>query len=478
MDLVTISAVAVVAVVAVLVALVLLVRGVGRPQASPEATAPESGAGLAAIVAEREALLNERESRLNRVEADQARRAESLAASEATLTEREAGLQGAEAVQTEAIARIAGLSAEQARAELLAQVEQESRIAAAQLSHDIEALARSQAETQARRTIVTAIQRVAAEQTNESAVAVVTLPSEDLKGRLIGKDGRNIRSFEQVTGANLLIDDTPGTVLLSCFDPLRREIARLTLVDLIADGRIHPGRIEDVYTRNAANAERLCIQAAEEALAEMGITDLNPALLPVLGSLKFRTSYGQNVLAHLVECGHIAATLAAELGLEVASCRRAAFLHDLGKAVSDETGSHAQVGAELARRHGEHPDIVHAIQAHHNEVEPATMEAIVTQAADAISGGRPGARRESLEAYVKRLEKLEKLATAHPGVSKVYAMQAGREVRVLVAPEQVDDAESLALAREIASQVEAELTYPGNIKVTVIRESRATAVAH
>jgi ribonuclease Y len=453
---------------AVLIALVVVIRRFSSGAAR----------GAADGTSAREGLLNEREARLNRVEAEQLGRGEALARTEAELVAREAELRQGETTRADALAEIAALTPEQVKVELLAQVERDARLAAAQLSHDIEAAARAQAEARARRTIVTTIQRVAAEQTNESAVAVVTLPSDDLKGRLIGKDGRNIRSFEQVTGANLLVDDTPGTVLLSCFDPLRREIARLTLVDLIADGRIHPGRIEDVHTRNAANAERLCVQAAEVALTEMGITDLNPALLPVLGSLKFRTSYGQNVLAHLVECGHIAATLAAELGVDVATCRRAAFLHDLGKAVNDETGSHAQVGAELARRHGEHPDIVHAIEAHHNEVEPTTVEAILTQAADAISGGRPGARRESLEAYVQRLEKLEKLASAHPGVAKVYAMQAGREVRVLVAPEEVTDAESLALARDIAKQVEAELSYPGNIHITVIRESRATAVAH
>ncbi|MBA3021157.1 ribonuclease Y [Propionicimonas sp.] len=466
MELIIILAV-LVPLLAVLIALVVVIRRVGRG-AAPEAA---DGAGA------REGLLNEREARLNRVEAEQLGRGESLARAEAALVSREAELRQSETARADALAEIAALTPEQARVELLAQVEREARLVAAQLSHDIEAAAQAQAEASARRAIVTTIQRVAAEQTNESAVAVVTLPSDDLKGRLIGKDGRNIRSFEQVTGANLLIDDTPGTVLLSCFDPLRREIARLTLIDLIADGRIHPGRIEDVHARNSANTERLCVQAAESALSEMGITDLNPALLPVLGSLKFRTSYGQNVLAHLVECGHIAATLAAELGVDVATCRRAAFLHDLGKAVVDESGSHAMVGAELARRYGEHPDIVHAIEAHHNEVEPTTVEAILTQAADSISASRPGARRESLEAYVQRLEKLEKLAGAHPGVTKVYAMQAGREVRVLVAPEQVTDADSLALAREIARQVEAELSYPGNIHITVVRESRATAVA-
>jgi ribonucrease Y len=474
-----VAAIAVVALVGVLVILALVLRRLmGVNPLSSQSPGPVGDAfePLAAAV-RREELLNEREGRLNHLSSDQLARGETLGAQEARLAEREARVGNAEAVLAEALAKIADLTPQEARAQLLASVEQSARLAAAQLSHDIEAAARTEAEQRARHIIVTSIQRVAAEQTNETAIVAVSLPSDDLKGRLIGKDGRNIRSFEQVTGANLLVDDTPGTVLLSCFDPLRREIARLTLTDLIADGRIHPGRIEDVYARNEGNVERLCIQAAEEAIAEMGITDLDAALLPILGSLRFRTSFGQNVLAHLIECGHIAATLAAELGLNVATCRRAAFLHDLGKAIIDESGSHAVVGAELARRHGEHPDIVHAIEAHHNEVEPTTVEAILTQAADAISGSRPGARRESLEAYVQRLEKLEKLASAHPGVAKVYALQAGREVRVMVSPEQVSDAESLALASEIAAQVEAELNYPGNIKVIVVRESRATAIA-
>jgi ribonuclease Y len=451
--------------------------GVGRTTVAGSSSAEPAAAASAAAL-QREALLNEREERLNRLEEAQQVRAAALAEVEVSLAAREAVVTGAEDARQQALAGIAGLSPEAARVELLAEAAADARLAAAKLSQDIETAARGEAEARARRIVVTSVQRVAAEQTNESSVSVVGLPNEELKGRLIGKDGRNIRSFEQVTGANLIIDDTPGTVLLSCFDPLRREIARLTLAELIADGRVHPGRIEEGYTRNAAKADQLCIRAAEEALLEMGISDLDPALLPVLGSLKFRTSYGQNVLAHLVECGHLAATMAAELGLDVASCRRAAFLHDLGKAVTGETGSHAILGAELARRHGEQPDIVHAIEAHHNEVEPATVEALITQAADAISGSRPGARRESLEAYVQRLDKLERIAATHPGVEKVYAMQAGREIRVMVTPAEVSDAESVALAREIAQQVEAELSYPGNIKVTVVRESRATAVAH
>ena len=277
----------------------------------------------------------------------------------------------------------------------------------------------------------------------------------------------------------MMIDDTPESVLLSCFDPVRREVARLTLTELVADGRIHPARIEDVYERSKRKIDELCVRAAEDAVAEMGITDLDPGLLPTLGALQYRTSYGQNVLKHLVECGHLAALMAAELGVDVAICRRAAFLHDIGKALTHEVeGSHAKVGADLARRFGEHPDVVHAIEAHHNEVEPRTVEALLTQAADAVSGGRPGARRESLEVYVKRLQRLEEIARGHAGVDKVFAMQAGREIRVMVAPEKVDDAGAHLIAKDIARQVEEELTYPGNIRVAVVRESRAIELAH
>jgi ribonuclease Y len=299
-----------------------------------------------------------------------------------------------------------------------------------------------------------------------------------MKGRIIGREGRNIRSFEQITGVNLIVDDTPGAVLLSCFDPVRREMARLTLEELVADGRIHPTRIEEVHERSCVEVDRLCVRAGEDAALEMGITDLHPELVATLGKLKYRTSYGQNVLRHLVESGHAAGLLADELGVDRALCVRAAFLHDIGKALTHEAeGSHAIVGAELARKYGESEDVVHAIEAHHNEVEPRTVEAVITQAADAISGGRPGARRESLEAYVERLHRLEEIAMAKPGVERVFAMQAGRDVRVMVLPDQVDDIAAQVLARDIAKQFEEELTYPGQIKVTVIRESRATEVA-
>ena len=499
-------AVAVLALVtlAVVVLLVVMVRGQqagkGRTPArrSPQATRNDRGprrpmpATPANVTApqdeelrsrrqaadRREELLAEREDRLNRYLTELHTREAHLDQIAAGLDRREASLDEAEAEQTQALSTVAGLSAEEARTELMAHVEKDARLHAAQLTREIESEAKQNAESRARAIIVTSIQRIAAEQTTESVVAAVPLPGDEMKGRIIGREGRNIRAFEQITGVNVLIDDTPESVLLSCFDPVRRETARLTLTELVADGRIHPARIEEVHERSQRRVEELCVRAAEDALIEMGITDLAPGLLPILGALQYRTSYGQNVLKHLIECGHIAALLAAELGLDPELCRRAAFLHDIGKALTHEAeGSHAKVGADLARRHGEHPDIVHAIEAHHNEVEPRTVEAVLTQAADAISGSRPGARRESLEMYVKRLQRLEDIAKEHEGVDKVFAMQAGREIRVMVVPELVNDTQSQVIAREIAKRVEEELTYPGNIKVTVVRESRAIALA-
>lgn len=426
----------------------------------------------------REGRLADREQRADVDSADLTTRLTTVAAQEAALSERAEELASAEDAHRAELSRIAGLTTEAARAEVLASAENEARRKAAILSRDIVEEARRNGEAEARKILVGAIQRLASEQTTESVVASVHLPSEDMKGRIIGREGRNILTFEQVTGVNVLIDDTPATVLLSCFDPVRRETARLTLTELVEDGRIHPARIEEVYARAKDEIAERLLRAADAALADVGIVDLHPDLLPTLGALKYRTSYGQNVLKHLIETAHVAGLMAAELGLDVTLVKRGAFLHDIGKALTHESeGSHALVGAELARRHGEHPDVVHAIEAHHNEVEPRTVEAVLVQAADAISGARPGARREALEAYVQRLERLEEIALSHDGVDKVFAMQAGREVRVMVAPEQVDDIAAQVLAREIVKQVEEELTYPGQIRVTVVRESRATETA-
>jgi ribonuclease Y len=426
----------------------------------------------------REHRISEREERLDTEQRHLDERAHQLSDAESALEARKAELLDLEADRRAVLESVAGLTAEDARAELMAAVESEARRSAALLARDIERAAADEAEKNAKKVLATTVQRLAAEQTSESVVSAVHLPSDDMKGRVIGREGRNIRSFEQVTGVNVVIDDTPETVLLSCFDPVRREVARITLEELVADGRIHPTRIEEVHARCLQEVERMCVRAGEEAAFEMGITDLHPELIATMGRLRYRTSYGQNVLKHLVESGHAAGLLADEIGLDRATCVRGAFLHDIGKALTHEAeGSHALVGADLARRYGESDDVVHAIEAHHNEVEPHTVEAVITQAADAISGGRPGARRESLEAYVQRLHKLEELASAKEGVERVFAMQAGRDVRVMVKPDVVDDIGAQVLARDLAKQFEEELTYPGQIKVTVIRESRATEVA-
>lgn len=427
----------------------------------------------------REARLLEREDRLAAEAEGLAARLQHVEDSRAGLVAEREALQADIAGLASERERLAGMTADEARAEVIAAAEHTARLAASAVTREIEAAARRDGERLARTIIVGAIQRLASEQTSESVVSAVDLPGDEMKGRIIGREGRNIRAFEQVTGVNVMIDDTPESVLLSCFDPVRRETARLTLVDLVADGRIHPARIEEVYERNLAKIADRVQRAAEDALAEVGISDLHPDLMPIVGALSYRTSYGQNVLKHLVECAHLAGMMAAELGLDIATCKRAAFLHDIGKALTHEVeGSHALIGADLARKHGEHPDIVHAIEAHHNEVAPQTVEAVLVQAADAISGSRPGARRESLEAYVERMQRLEQIAAAHAGVEKVYAMQAGREVRVMVVPDEIDDLAAHALAREIAAEIEKALSYPGQIKITVVRESRATEFAH
>src|SRR6476619_1208800 len=374
--------------------------------------------------------------------------------------------------------RVAGMTSSEARDQLLAALIDDAKRASMAQVREIEQIAREEGEERARKIVTIAIQRVASEQTAESKVSVFTLPSEDMKGRIIGREGRNIRAFEATTGVNLIIDDTPEAVVLSSFDPVRREAARLSLEKLVQDGRIHPARIEEVHERSLAEIDERIRRAGEDAVAEVGITDIHPEMIKLLGRLQYRTSYGQNVLKHLVESAHIASALSAELGLDPAIAKRGAFLHDIGKAVTHEVeGSHAIIGAEIARRMKEDPEVVHCIESHHGEVEQRTIHAVLAQIADGISGGRPGARRESLETYVKRLERLEEICNSFPGVEKVYAMQAGREVRVLVQPESIDDLAAQVIARDIAKQVEEELQYPGQIKITVVREIRATEYA-
>ncbi len=381
--------------------------------------------------------------------------------------------------RTQALEHVAQLTTEAARAELLLAIEHAAKREAALTVRQLEAEARELGEQRARSIVADAVQRVASEQTAESVVSVLHLPSDDMKGRIIGREGRNIRAFESLTGVNVVIDDTPEAVLLSCFDPVRREVGRRTLEALVLDGRIQPQRIEELYERSKGEVETGMVRAGEDALLQVGITDVHPDLVALLGRLRYRTSYGQNVLKHLIETAHIAGMMAAELRLDPATTKRGAFFHDIGKALGHEVeGSHASIGADLARRYGEAEEVVHAIEAHHGEVAAETIEAVLTQASDSCSGGRPGARRESLESYVQRLHRIEEIASTRPGVDKVFAMQAGREVRVMVLPDEVDDLGALVLAREVAKQIEDELTYPGQIRVTVVRESRATEIAH
>jgi len=381
-------------------------------------------------------------------------------------------------VQHAELTRISGLTIPAARAELLASQEQAVRRDAAFMIRRVESEAEATAKTKARAIVAEAVQRVASDQTAQTVVSVVHLPADEVKGRIIGREGRNIRTFETITGVNVIIDDTPEAVLLSCFDPVRREVGRITLQMLIDDGRIHPHRIEEAFERAGEEVEELCRRAAEDAMLDVGISDLHPELVNLIGRLKYRTSYGQNVLGHMVETSHIGRIMASEMGIDAKIVARGAFLHDIGKALTHEAqGSHAIVGAQLARKYGESEAVSHCIEAHHDEVLPSTVEAVLTQAADSCSGGRPGARRESLESYVQRLERIEAIASSKKGVEKVFAMQAGRELRVMVKPEVVDDLEAHLLAREVAKQIEEELTYPGQVRVTVIRESRATEIA-
>ena len=429
-------------------------------------------------IARIERRITESEGEIRSKHAGAATRSAELDEREERLTYVREQLERATELHRAQLERIAGMTSSEAREQLMSQILDEAKRLAMSQVREIEQRAREEGEERARKIVTIAIQRVASEQTAESTVSVFALPSEDMKGRIIGREGRNIRAFEATTGVNIIIDDTPEAVVLSSFDPVRREAARMTLEKLVADGRIHPARIEELHERSMRDIEDRIRRAGEDAVAEVGIPDIHPDIIKLLGQLQYRTSYGQNVLRHLVESAHIASAIAAEIGVDATIAKRGAFLHDIGKAVTHEVeGSHAIIGAEIARRLGESPEVVHCIESHHGEVEQHSVDAVLAQIADGISGGRPGARRESIETYVTRLQRLEEICTAHPGVEKVFAMQAGREVRVMVLPQEVDDMQAQVIARDIAKQVEEELQYPGQIRITVVRESRAIEYA-
>ena len=436
-------------------------------------------------VKERRADLQKQERRLQQKEESLDKKLDAFDRKEEELRKRQAAIASTQEEvnlikksQLEVLEKISGLTQEEAKNQLLQSLENDVRHDSAVKIREIEAELKENAETMAREVISIAIQRCAADHSAEATVSVVPLPNDEMKGRIIGREGRNIRTLESITGVDLIIDDTPEAITVSSFDPVRREIARLALEKLIADGRIHPTRIEDLVEKARKEVDRVIKQEGERAAFETGVNNLHPELIKLLGRQKYRTSYGQNVLNHSIEVAHIAGLLASELGVDVALAKRAGLLHDLGKSVDHEMeGSHVQLGVELARKYNESPDVIHAIEAHHNDVEPRTVIACLVQAADAISAARPGARRENVENYIRRLEKLEELTGTYPGVEKSFAIQAGREVRIMVKPEEVSEDNMTLLARAIAKKIENELEYPGQIKINVIRETKATEYA-
>ncbi len=427
--------------------------------------------GLRHEIDERMADLQGREQAIEGVEADVRGRQEKL-------VDREEELESAISEQRARLEQIAGLTVDQAKAELLHSMENEARMEAANTLKRIEEETSEKAKEKARRVISMAIQRIASEHVVESTVSVVDLPSDEMKGRIIGREGRNIRAFEQATGVDLIVDDTPEAVILSCFEPVRREIARLALSSLIQDGRIHPGRIEELVAKVKGEMEEKLLADGEAAALEVGIPDLHPELLKLVGRLQFRSSYGQNALKHSMEVAWLSNHMAAELGANAQVAKRAGLVHDIGKAVDREMdGTHLELGREMLRKHGETDEVIHAMECHHGDYDPHSVEAVLVTAADALSAARPGARREILENYIKRLEKLESMATDFKGVEKAFAIQAGRELRIVVESGRLSDEDAIWLARDLAKKVEAELTYPGQIKVTVIRETRAVEYA-
>jgi ribonucrease Y len=406
------------------------------------------------------------------------RREQGLADRETHLKAMQEEAKAATEQQLKELERISGLTVEEAKRHVLERSEELVRHEMARMVRQTEEEARTEAKRRARNLVADALQRVAASHAAETTVSIVELPSDDMKGRIIGREGRNIRALENLTGVDFIIDDTPQAVVLSSFDGVRREVAKLTLTKLVEDGRIHPSRIEEMYYSSKAEIEEHILQAGEQAVFEANCGQMHEELVKLLGRLRYRTSYGQNILKHSLECAHLAGIMASELGASVKTAKRAALLHDLGKAMTHEVeGSHALISAQQAKRYGESQHVIHAIEAHHYEVQPQTVEAVLVIAADAISASRPGARGESLESYIKRLESLEKIASAKKGVERVYALQAGREIRVMVKPAEVDDDTAVLLSHEIAREIEDQLEYPGQIKVTVIRESRATEFA-
>ena len=421
--------------------------------------------------------LNQREQSLDKRTEALDHREHQISSLQGQVDRRAKDVERAEAEVATRLEEVAGLTAEEAKTELLDGLKEECVHESASIIRDSEARTR-EADKKAREILSVAIQRLAADHTSQITVSTIHIPSDDLKGRIIGREGRNIRSFEQITGTNLIIDDTPECVTVSTHDPVRREIASVTMQNLISDGRIHPARIEEMFHKAEKYVNQQIKEAASQATFDTGVHDLNPELEKILGRLRYRTSYGQNVLNHSLEVAYLCGMMASELGLDPVPAKRAGLLHDIGKAVDHEIeGSHAVIGADLARRYGEEPMIVHAIEAHHNDVEPNSVIDVLVQAADAVSAARPGARKENIESYIKRLEKLEEIANSYPGVERTHAIQAGREVRVIVSPEKVDEAHSTVLAHDIAHQIQSETKYPGQVKVVVIRETRAVDFA-
>ena len=458
----------------------------GAAEAAARAAAGESArlleeARQRMVLAAKEELLRAREAwdedvARRRREID--RREQGLEERVAALEERERALAATELEARARLERIAGLTAQEAKQELLRRLEDEARGEAAALARDLKEQAKRNADKEAQKILALAIQRLAAEHTAESTVSAVALPSDEMKGRIIGREGRNIRAFEAATGVDVIIDDTPDTVVVSCFDPVRREVGRLALERLITDGRIHPGRIEEVVDKARGEVDASIVEAGEQAIYETGIKGMHPELVKLVGRMKYRTSYGQNILDHSKEVAWLAGIMAAELKLDAQLAKRGALLHDIGKVLTHEhDGTHVQLGVEVATKYGEHPVVVNCIAAHHDDVAHESPVSVIVQAADAVSGSRPGARREAFETYVKRLTQLEQLAGGFPGVEKVFAIQAGREVRVVVTPTAIDDGKAGELSEQIARKIERELQYPGQIKVVVIRETRAVAFA-